>query len=82
MADDRFDVLRQYIRTEIGYDGEVGPDVDLLETGVLDSFSIVQMAVFIQERFEIELDADDLVRANLSKLSAMVSMIERKVASA
>lgn len=76
---DKIQALRDYIRSEIGYAGEIDPDVDLLEARILDSFSIVQMAVFIQEQFEVELDADDLVRANLCKLSAMVAMINRKL---
>lgn len=75
---DMLAVLRDYIRTEIGYQGEIAEDADLLDEKILDSFSIVQMAVFIQQRFELELDAEDLVRANLCKLSAMVAMIERK----
>jgi hypothetical protein len=39
------------------------------------------MAVFIQQRFELELEAEDLVRANLCSLSAMVAMIDRKLAA-
>jgi len=78
---DKLEVLRDYIRTEVGHEGDIDPHVDLLESRILDSFSIVQMAVFIQERFEVELDADDLVRANLSRLSAMVAMIDRKLAA-
>lgn len=78
---DKLEVLRDYIRTEVGYEDDIDPNVDLLESRILDSFSIVQMAVFIQERFEVELDADDLVRANLSRLSAMVAMIDRKLAA-
>lgn len=76
---DKIEILRNYIRSEIGYEGHVDPDADLLESQILDSFSIVQMAVFIQERFQLELEAEDLVRANLSKLSTMAAMIERKL---
>jgi len=75
---DNLEVLREYIRTEIGYEGEIDPEVDLLESHILDSFSIVQMALFIQERFQVDLDAEDLVRANLSRLSAMAAMIAKK----
>lgn len=78
---DKLAVLRAYICDEIGYQGEVAEDADLLEERILDSFSIVQMAVFIQQRFELELDAEDLVRANLCRLSAMVAMIDRKLAA-
>jgi acyl carrier protein len=72
------EVLRDFIRSEVGYDGDLTQDVDLLEKQILDSFSIVQLAVFIQERFKIELDAEDLVAANLGRLSSMVALIDKK----
>jgi len=74
-------VLYDFIRSEIGYDGALSPDTDLLERQILDSFSIVQLAVFIQERFQIELEAEDLVRANLARLSNMIALIDRKKAA-
>ena len=49
------EILRDYIRRETGYDGDLDPDLDLLEKQVLDSFSIVQWAMFIQERFRSSL---------------------------
>ena len=51
--------IADYIRREMAYEGDIGPDVDLLEEQILDSFSIVQVAMFIQEHFEIELEAED-----------------------
>jgi acyl carrier protein len=74
------EVLREYIRREMGYKGEVSPDVDLFEGKILDSFNIVELAMFIQDRFQIELEAEDLVRANLSTLSNMISLIDRRKA--
>jgi acyl carrier protein len=71
-------VLVEYIRSETGYTGELGADDDLLKSGVLDSFNIVSLALFAQERFEVELEAEDLVRDNLSKLSALAALIERR----
>jgi acyl carrier protein len=76
------EALEQYIRTETGYKGNLDPDADLLEAKILDSFNIVELAMFIQDRFEIELEAEDLVRANLAKLSSMVLLIEKKKAEA
>lgn len=77
----KLEILRAYILSEVGHEGSIDADADLLEEHILDSFSIVQMAVFIQQRFDIELDADDLVRANLCKLSSMVAMIDKKLAN-
>ena len=74
------EVLKQYIRSETGYKGELTEDQDLLETQVLDSFNIVIMALFIQEKFGIMLEAEELVRENLSRLSSMVTLIRSKQA--
>ena len=75
------EILTDYIRTEMSYSGPLDPKMDLLEEKVLDSFSIVQMAVFIQDKFEVELDANDLVRENLSTLSSMVELIKKRRAA-
>ncbi len=71
-------ILRDYIRNETGFDGELSPDVDLLQEHILDSFSIVQLALFVQERFGIELEAEDLVLENLSTLSSVMALIGKK----
>ena len=72
------EILCDYIRTEMGHDGNLDPDVDLLEAKILDSFNIVELAVFIQERFQVELEAEDVVRTNLSTLSSMISLIKMR----
>ncbi|MGC2110644.1 MAG: hypothetical protein WA655_14070 [Candidatus Korobacteraceae bacterium] len=71
-------ILSDYIRDETGYKGDLAPEVDLLEKQILDSFNIVQWAMFIQERFRIELEAEDLVRDNLSSLSRVMALIDSK----
>ncbi len=74
----KLEILSEYIRDEMGFDGIVDPETDLLDAGILDSFTIVQAAVFIQEEFDIELEADDLVRENLSSLANMVALIDKQ----
>jgi len=72
------EILSEYIRGETGYEGELDPDLDLLEKQVLDSFSVVQWAMFIQERFEVELEAEELVRDNLSSFSRVIALVNSK----
>lgn len=69
-------VLIEYIRNETGFQGAISSDEDLLVAGVLDSFSIVSLAVYAQERFGVEFDGDDMVRDNLARLSALAKLIE------
>jgi acyl carrier protein len=75
---DDFEILAQYIRNETGHTGPFDPDADLLEAGVLDSFNIVTLAMFAQERFGVEFEAEDLVRENLARLSNLVALINSR----
>lgn len=79
---DEIKVLSDYIRRESGYEGALDPEADLLDANVLDSFSIVQLAVFVQEQFAVELEAEDFARANLATLSGVVALIDRRRAEA
>ena len=79
---DEIKLLSEYVRVESGYKGSIDPDVDLLEAKILDSFSIVQLVMFIQERFGIELEAEDLTRTNLATLSKIVALIAKRKAAA
>ncbi len=78
---EELELIAGFIRDELAYDGELDRGVDLLEEKILDSFSIVQVALFMQEQFDIELDADDLHRDNLSTLDNMLALIEAKRAA-
>ena len=75
---DTIEILIDYIRQETGFTGALAADDDLLTAGVLDSFNIVSLALFAQERFGIELEGEDMVRDNLAKLSSLAALIERR----
>jgi acyl carrier protein len=78
---DELEVLGEYIRRESGYKGDLDADTDLLESKILDSFSVVQLVMFIQERFAVEFEAEDLTRANLSTLSSIVTLLDKRKAA-
>ena len=70
--------IAEYIRDELAFDGDLSPDMDLLEEQILDSFSIVQIAMFLQENFDIELEENDLQRDNLATLNSMMALVASK----
>ena len=76
------ELLTNYIRTETGYAGDIDPDEDLIEVGILDSFSIVSLTMFAQEQFRVEFEGEELVRENIAKLSTLVALIRQKQSSA
>lgn len=79
---DETELLTNYIRSETGYDGIINPDDDLLKVGILDSFSIVTLAMFAQEQFGVEFEGEELVRENLAKISTLVTLIRQKQSDA
>lgn len=72
------EVLAEYIRNEIGFYGPLREADDLLATGVLDSFSIVSLAMFAQQRFGVEFEAEDLIRENLASLARLAELIRQR----
>lgn len=72
------DVLCGFIREKLGHQGELDPTADLLRLEILDSFNIVEMAMFIQQTFGIELQGEDITRDNFARLADMVALIERR----
>lgn len=78
---DVIESVTAYIRKESGHDGNIDPDTDLLASQILDSYSVVSLAVFIQEKFGVEFEESDLTRENLSRLSAIAALVARKLAT-
>ena len=57
----------------------ISEDDMLFELRILDSFGIVELIAFLEDRYSIELDADDLVINNLMMIRAIAAMIDRKI---
>jgi acyl carrier protein len=62
--------------------GTIAPDASLLESGVVDSTGIVELATFLEVRFEIEVDDDDMTTANLDSVARIAAFVMRKRAPA
>lgn len=60
------------INSEIGEN----PDVDLLASGIIDSYEMVNLVVELEETFDIEIDPEYVVPENFHNVEAIVKMIE------
>ena len=56
--------------------GEVDMDTDLTELG-LDSLKAIELVVFIEDEYDIEISDDDLLIENMSTIGKIIEMIER-----
>lgn len=62
--------------------GMVSDDASLLESGTVDSTGIVELATYLEVRFGIELEDDDMTAANLDSVARIASFVARKQAAA
>lgn len=51
----------------------------LLESGVIDSLGILDLATFIEREFSVQLGDDELVPENFDSLDALCKFLEVKV---
>lgn len=71
-------VINEYISRELVQDAALlplGNATSLLETGVLDSLSLLRLVVFVQERFGIVVDDVDLVPEHFDSVDAICAYL-------
>jgi methoxymalonate biosynthesis acyl carrier protein len=72
--------IRSFIQASINLDG-LGDEVDLFESGIVNSLFAVQLMTFIERTFSIEVGSDDLDMANFKSIDATAAFIARKQAA-
>ena len=50
-------------------------DLDLLESGILDSVAVMELVVWSEDHFQIGIDPDDLVPENFQTLKSIAEFI-------
>lgn len=75
--------LRQYVldkllfgRTEV----ELRGDASFLESGIIDSTGVLELVAFLEEKFQVKVEDEDLIPANLDSVNAITRFVEKKLA--
>jgi acyl carrier protein len=71
-------VINDYISKELVQDAALLPLADatpLLDTGVLDSLSLLKLVLFVQERFGIVVDDVDFVPEHFASVDAIAAYL-------
>lgn len=71
-------VINDYITRELVQDPALlplGNETSLLETGILDSLSLLRLVVFIQDRFGVAVDSADLVPEHFDTVDAICAYL-------
>jgi acyl carrier protein len=71
------DTLRNYVTEQILQDSSVmiEPDTPLLEWGILNSISTVQLIGFIREQFRVEVPPEDVIGSNFKDLRSITQLV-------
>ena len=67
--------LADYLNRDPRVDGSIGPDTELVESGRIDSLAILDLVVFVEERFGVSLTADELTPKNLASVSSLAFLV-------
>lgn len=54
-------------------------DLELKESGILDSMSTLKLVTFLEERYKVEFEANDLEPANLSSINTIERLVRSKL---
>jgi len=74
-------VINDYISRELVPDASLLPlanDASLLESGILDSLSLLRLVIFLEERFGITMGDTDLLPENFASVNAICAYLRAR----
>ncbi len=73
--------IKQFIKDEFipgSQHEEIPNDLDLLQSGILDSLAVLRLVAFIEDQFDIALDPDEIDPENFKSINSMNHLIAKK----
>lgn len=61
--------------------GSIQLDGNLLDQGVIDSLGIMKLVIFMENKFNIKIDDEEIIPENFQSLDCMVDFINQKSAT-
>jgi len=71
------DGIQDFLENKLLLEG-IDKDTALIDGGYIDSIQILDLAMFIEETYEVTLDADDMVVENFASINAIVNYMSQK----
>jgi acyl carrier protein len=80
MANETTDALGQYIAAQIlkQPNRTLKADEPLISSGLIDSFSLVDLSMFVEERFGVRLDDSELNAGTFDSLTQLADLIAQR----
>ena len=80
MTDEISTILARYIATEFlkQPDRIIRPDEPLLSSGLIDSFHLVDLSLFVEKNFGVRIDDADLNASSFDNLNQLTTFIKER----
>ena len=77
---DVLETIKAYIVENFlfGEDHRIAPDTEFLENGILDSTGVLELVGFLEEKFGIRVEDDEVVPDNMNSLEKITLYISKK----
>jgi acyl carrier protein len=74
------DILTEFVHKELaqGRVAEIKPDDDLLATAVIDSLGILQLVMFVEQRFAVQIPDEDVLVENFRSIAALSDYLDKR----
>jgi acyl carrier protein len=72
--------IRGWLKENVTGSGEVSDDYPLIENGVLTSLQTVELVMFMEERFGIVVEDEELDEENFGSIDAIANLVASKAA--
>lgn len=77
--------IREFIAKNLLYSTDgftYADDASLLREGIIDSLGVVELVEFVQSRFGVRVDQQEVVPDNFDSVSRLAAYVRRKLAGA
>ena len=64
-----------------GRDDRLGNDDSFLDNGIIDSTGILELVLFLQKTYDIEIYDEELIPENLDSLNRLAKFVQSKLAA-
>jgi len=80
MSDEIAQKISKYIAVEILKQPSkiISPDEPLLSSGLIDSFHLVDLALFVEDNFGVRIDDSELNSSTFDTLNQLVALIQSR----
>jgi len=75
------DVILDFVRALVGPDVlsevEIRTDTSLLGAQLIDSFNVLEIVAFLEERFSVVIDSGSITEENFDSVNTIVAVVDR-----